>query len=135
VPRAILINGDVDSISCDNFEGIGAAWLISNTANTNLYQQCRSSGACIVEFNYVQADGTFADLLVSYLEGQNVQVATTNIMSVDTPTTTEVTDTQPNAPQYIVDPWMAKEAADLLNGLASGGGSGGGGVEIGGGGG
>lgn len=120
VPRAVLINGDIESVSCGDYKPLGAAWLTSNTANADLYQQCRTGGQCTVEFNVVKADGTFKDLLVSYLSAQNMQVATTSV-SVDAPTATINGGTQPSAPGYTVDPWQAKQWADLLNDLNPGG--------------
>jgi len=72
-----------------------------------------------VEFNVVKADGTFKDLLVNYLSAQNMQVATTSV-SVDTPTATVDSGTQPSAPGYTVDPWLAHQASQLLNDLTGG---------------
>ena len=72
-----------------------------------------------MEFNVVKADGTFKDLLVNYLSAQNMQVATTSV-SVDTPTATVDSGTQPSAPGYTVDPWLAHQASQLLNDLTGG---------------
>ena len=119
VPRAVLINGDVDSVSCDDYKPLGAAWLTSNTADPSLFQQCASGGQCTVEFNAVKADGTFQDLLVSYLAAQNMQVATSSV-TVDTPTATLDVSAQPSAPDYTVDPWQARQWADIANDLNNG---------------
>ena len=124
VPRAILLNADTQTVDCDDYKPIGAAWLTSNTADNGLYSQCASGGECIVEFMAVPADGTFKDMLINYLQAQNMQIASTSIADPEVPTVTGDVTSQNAAPQYTVDPWQARQYAQWLDDLTNNPGAG-----------
>lgn len=63
------------------------------------------------------ADGTFKEMLINYLQAQNMQIASTSISDPDVPTITGDITSQNAAPQYTVDPWQARQYAEWLDEL------------------